>query len=153
MNININEVRTCFQTEMGFRLVVEQTGELAERSVKVLKQALEYVRQDVRLAGITVAVANVMFLETAVLVAGLADCILVRYLGPEEKWSKRTISVNSFVILSLAFSLLIGMNIALYQGLKLPLNPLVTVAISIASCASCMLFHMWRAGGKEVEEG
>ncbi len=155
MNISMDGIKDYLQIGSGFQFAAEQMGKLADRMVKVLKQALEYVRQDAYLAGATVVIANIVFLETAILVTRLANKILVCLFGSEEKWSKTVITVHSFFILSEISSLVIGMNIALYQGIKMPLSPLAVVAISITTCATYILFDLWKANrnqDRKIEE-
>jgi hypothetical protein len=144
MNINIDGIKN--QLQVGYQFLVAQSGQLADRTVKVLTQAVELIRQDKRAAVATVAIANVLILHTALLITDLADRAFIWLSGPEENWSQARILFNSFVALALFSSLVVGANVCLYQQLKLPLTPVATVAISTATCASYIFIRLWRTG-------
>lgn len=145
MNINLDGVKPYFQ--VGYQFVLDQGGKFAHHTVRVLNEALRYIRQDSRLAGVTVAVANILFLETAVRMITLVDKASAYLFGPEEKWSERAKGFNALVVLTMVSSLLVGMNVALYRGLKSPLTPLATTAIGTATCTSYVLLRLWKASG------
>ena len=148
MNINIDGIKS--QLQQGYEFVADQTGKLAHHSVRLLKQALERIRGDSRLAVATVVVANILFFEIAFLVTKIADKLFESFFGPEDNRSERTIMINSFIVVTMISSLLVGMNVALYRGLQSPLSPLVTAAVSTATCVSYILFSAWRASVNEV---
>jgi hypothetical protein len=117
-----------------------------------LKQALEYIRQDARIAGVTIAVANIAIIETARVIAGLADrCLGV--FGEDKELSEGAILAKSVTVLSVFSSIIVGLNVALYRELKAPLSPLAAGVISTATCVSYIVFRLWQARGTMFVSG
>lgn len=150
MNINMNGLKNHLQALYQFG--IEQIGKLQDHTVKFLKRGLEIVRKDPKAAGATIVLANILIFESALLVAKVADRCFIGLFGPESNWGEKAILFNSFVSLSIISSLVVGMNIALYRGLKSPLTPLATAAISTATCASYILFRLWSVSGANGSE-
>lgn len=119
------------------QIALKLYGKLAHHTVK----ALEHIRQDARLAGVTVVLANIPFLEVAVRVVGVFD----RMIGDDAEWSQPALLTKSIGLLTLLIGMIAGMNAALAKGLKLPLDGLKMTAISTAACTSYILFRMWLA--------
>lgn len=133
MNTYFTLVKTYLNE--GYQISLKLYGKLAYHTVKVL----EHIRQDARLAGVTVVFANIPFLEVAVRVVGVFD----RVIGDDAEWSQPALLTKSIGLLTLLIGMLAGMNAALAKGLKLPLNGLKMTAISTAACASYILFRLW----------
>jgi hypothetical protein len=150
MNINVDSIKNYFQ--MGYQFAIEQGGKLGDYSIQVLKQALDHIKQDSHLAGATVVVSNIFFLETALLITNLVNQSVMCLFGSEDKCSERAILAHSFAVLTINVSLIIGMNVALYQGLRLPVKPFVTAAISTATCTSYILFRLFRANANGAKD-
>lgn len=140
MNINFDVIKSCLNNE--FQFVVVQTGMFCGHAVKILNQDLTHIRQDARLAGAAIVMSNLAFIEIAHLIASLADRCITKMFGSATEWSENGIIVNSVAVAGVATSTLVGLNIALYKGLKSPLTPLATLAISTATCTIYILARL-----------
>lgn len=162
MNINLNTVKNYLGHE--FQFVVTRGGELCGHTIHSLNQSLAqfkqaaylagnqgltYIRNDSRIAGITIAVSNLVFVETAYLVAVEADRCLDKVFGLDENLTETGILMASVFVTALCYSTIVGLNVALYKGLKSPLSPAAAMAISIATCASYIFIRLWSAQDKE----
>lgn len=143
MNINLDEIKTYLQD--GYRFTVEQGGKLGQHAVRILNQSLQYIGQDTRLSIATIAVANILFLEVASIINRLANKILTYTFGPEEGWSEKSIFANSLVSLIIISLLVAGLNILLHRNLQSFLSPVAKTAISVTTCVSYILFHVWNS--------
>lgn len=139
MDININGIKNHLQTIYQFGVV--EGGKLKDHTVWAFNKALEIVRKDGRVAAATFVVANILIFEIALRVTSLVDKLIVYLFGPQENWGQKATYANSFFVLTLLSSLIVGANVALYKSLKTPLTPLVTAAISTATVASYLLFR------------
>lgn len=163
MNINFESIKIYLHNEFQFAVV--KGGELCGHAIKALNQGLMHlrksallagnqglanIRHDVRLAGATVVVSNLAFIEIAYLVASLADRGMKGVFGPNKNWSENGITTNAVFVTGIATSTLIGLNVVLYKGLKIPLTPALTLAISITTCASYVLARLCYANAKEA---
>jgi uncharacterized membrane protein YqhA len=134
--ISISEIGSC----AGYQFSVEKVGKLKNLSVRILTHVVEHVRQDSRLAGVTVAASSILFLHITMRATIFADKFFSRCLGLDQKISQNTFLAKNIVCVTFFSSLLVGMSVGLVKGLQLPLSPLATVGISTASCASVLLF-------------
>lgn len=147
MHINASAIKN--QVYAIWNTVIEEGGKLANRTVKVLKPYLDYVRSDKRAAGASVVIANIIFFEIALRVANLAEILFTRLFGEEEHLSQTGKGIKGIFMVVLLTSLIAGMNAGLSKGLKLPLSPLMTAAISASSCVSYICFRLWWASGSD----
>jgi hypothetical protein len=138
MEINVTEIKN--QLHAGYQFSIDKGGKFAHRSIKVLKQGIEYVRQDAILSGVTFAIANIAFIQVAGRVIGF---IAERLPAPAE--GSFCDGVKNFVALAFVFSAVAGMNVGFYKALKPSLSPLVATGISIGSLATYILFEHWRS--------
>lgn len=142
MNVQFDEIRNHLL--VGYQFVKDKTGLLAHHSVKAFDHALFEIRQDVRLAILTVAITNVIFIKTICLMTSLTDQFFMRYFGQDEgqdEGRNERVGVK-FVILTMISSLLVGMNVVLYRKLQSPLSPLASAAVVTATCAGYIFFHL-----------
>ena len=138
MNISIDGIKN--QLQVMYQSSKEQVGHFLNYTVRVLNRSLELVRQDTRLAIPTIIVANILFFETAVLVAKIAMKIIDSLFDLHGKQEDYAIYGAWAAVLSS----IVAMNILLYRGLKLPLSPLATAAISTATFVSYFYFRVLR---------
>lgn len=138
MNFNVTEIRE--QLSIGFQITLEQCGKLSNHSVRIIKEALEPIKHDLRLAGAIVVVANIVFFEIALRLTKLSDKLFSKYVNSEE-------NCKNIFALTLFSSLMIGINVGLSKGLQL--SPLVTAGISTATVFSYILFKFCIAPDKD----
>jgi hypothetical protein len=141
MNINFSGIKN--QVVAGYQYAKDQAGILGNHMIRFLKPVLESIRQDGRLACVTVAAFNLLFLKVAIEIADLADRLFLRVLGPEKDWSQKGINTKSFILLTLVSSTIFLMNVVLHKGLRLPLSSSLTAAVSVGTLASYILFRLW----------
>jgi hypothetical protein len=123
MNLNITNIKDQLYTSGLF--AIGQVGQLVHHSVRILKETVDYVRQDARLAGLTFAIANIAFIDIAFKVA---EYVNRNYL-PHEGLTGEAV----FGYLGTLFSAVVVLNAALYLVLKPSLSPLQITVISLAS--------------------
>lgn len=114
MNISVDEIKN--QLQVMYQSSKEQVGRFLNYTVKVLNRSLELVRQDTRLAIPTIIVANILFIETTMLVMEIAYKTIDSLFGLHRRQ-------EDFVacgLLATGFLSVVAMNIALYGGLKSP---------------------------------
>lgn len=141
MDINISGIKN--QLFAGYQFVAEKTGVLSGHSVRLFKQGLGHLQQDVRLAAATIAVANILFLYTAILIATLLDKLFSFVLGADTELKTEKRTAKNIVLLTCMVSALAGMNAALAKGIKTDLSKEAIFAVSTASCVSYIFFNMW----------
>lgn len=132
MNSFFSEMRN--QLNMTRQFTSEEVSKPTVRFVHLLTQGLSYVRQDARLAGLIIIVANIFFTEIALQLTDLLKNVL---RGCSSLDGKRIFIFSPFFITVLA-----GMNVALAKGLKSQLNPLTIVGISMVSCFSFTILRL-----------
>lgn len=132
----------------AYQFVVRECGKLRDRTVILVQQYLELVQKDRRAAGVTVAVASILFLETAMKICSLLDRVFNALVIDDKNLGEKSQTAKSFVVLSLFVGLIVGMNMALYKSLKLPISPMIAGAISVSSCIGYGLLRLLLAARK-----
>ncbi len=128
MNFNISGIRDSLL--IGYQYIQVKAGVLGQHSVTILKQGLEYTRQNATAAGICFFIANPIFLEISIRFTKLVA------LSDDKFW-------KNILNLTLVFSLVGGMNIALAQGLQSSLTSKQIALIANVSCISYIFFRLW----------
>lgn len=139
MTINISEIKD--QMLNGWQFVVEKTGELGARSVRVLMQGVGHIQRDSRLTILTIAVANILFFHIALVGAKLTSRLQTRLFGSEP--TESSITRRSVAVLTSSITLMVAMNICLAKALQPNLTTFSITTISVATCASYFLFRLW----------
>lgn len=117
---------------IGYQYASENGGVLAKHTVTVLKQGLEFIREDARAAAACFALLNPLFLHIALRITTLVS------FGQDKLW-------KNLCNLTVTASLLVGMNAALAKALQSPLTAGQIALVSVASCASYVMFRIWLA--------
>lgn len=126
MAISLTGIKHSLQH--SFQAVAKNSAKFAHRTVKIYQQALAHVRINHFSAGATIVGANLLFTITADRIVQL----MFKIFGGERSKSMSDIKFMS-IYLGSEIALMTSLNIPLYFGLKSPLSPLVTAAISTAT--------------------
>lgn len=139
MEITIAEFNTHIQS--AYEFVVKEYGKLRDHTVKLAKPYLELIQKDPRAAGATVAVANIIFFETAMKICEIIDKLVNRWVKDSDLGGNSQIA-KSLITLGLFVGMVSGMNVAMVKLLKLPLSPMMVAAISTAACSSYVFLRL-----------
>lgn len=130
MDINFSVIKDRIQESPQF--IWEKGGQLGACVVKECRKAIEYIKQDPRLCGVTVGILNIAFLYTAFGVTLLADKLWTRWYGKENP-------IRDLSLLTVFSGLLVGLNVVLFKGLEGSIGKWTFTAISVASCTGYVL--------------
>ncbi len=143
MNINFaaikNQLNTAYhfaseKATAAYHTAVEVGGKLLNHTVRVLTPVLERIQQDPRAAVPVVIVSNIAFIEIAGSVINLSNRVFSHFNGEDQdNWSDGVKHFSGFTAVTLFGGTMAGLNTALYKGLRLPLSPLTTAALSAAT--------------------
>jgi hypothetical protein len=140
--VSINELKNYLQ--IGCQFAISQGGKFLDHSVKVLHRTAVQVTQSERLAGALVLIANPLFLELTLYLT----CKIEEKLCPQVNEQEEVKLSHSFIVLTMASSLMVGMNMLLCRGVRLPLSSWAIAVMSVTACVCYTLFHLCIA--KEV---